>query len=154
MLMGGLQELDPYQHEPIDAEAMIRALLESDVPSTDYPNAVVRSSILNDANLLSDRPCVVHDVGAPRDLGYGMWKIPLSIYVLSSDPDVGNRFSRYLYRRVMAWPWNTAGDVYGHVGTVTPIGFSRHGPDDMNLAYDVHVWEMTDFSVTARNLQA
>lgn len=142
------ETLDLHLCEEIDSAALIRQLLDRDLPNDQYPNASVRSEITTDINVLADGLCVVYDVGPSTNLGADRWRFPLSVSVFASDPDMGSRFKGWLYKRIMGWPYREPTKA-GSVRDVKPTGFRRAGPDDWNLARNVYVWSMEDVVVTA-----
>lgn len=148
--MGNVFEsLDPYLGGEIDSEALIRQLLDHDLPCEKWPDASIRSEIEPDVNILADTLLVVYDTGPATNLGYGRFRFPASLYVIGNDPDRGAEFKSWLYGKVMAWPWQDPPPKAGGVSDVQPTGFHRIGPDDWNLARDLHVWALEDCIVTA-----
>lgn len=142
------EDLDLHLYEEIDSAALVRQLLDEDLPCDQYPNATVRSEIGTDINTLADGLCVIYDVGPAVNIGADRWRFPLSLSVFASDPDMGSRFKAWLYKQVMGWPYRDPVKA-GSVRSVEPTGFRRTGPDDWNLARNVYVWSMEDVVVTA-----
>lgn len=142
------EDLDLHVCEEIDSAALVRELLDEDLPDDTYPNVTVRSEVTTDINTLADGLCVVYDVGPAANLGADRWRFPMSISVFASNPDMGSKFKAWLYKRIMGWPYRDPVEA-GSVRSVEPTGFRRNGPDDWNLARDVYVWSMEDVVVTA-----
>ena len=142
------EDLDLHMCEEIDSAALVRELLDEDLPDDTYPNVTVRSEVTTDINTLADGLCVVYDVGPATNLGADRWRFPMSISVFASNPDMGSKFKAWLYKRIMGWPYRDPVKS-GSIRSVEPTGFRRNGPDDWNLARDVYVWSMEDVVVTA-----
>jgi hypothetical protein len=144
------ERLDPYVGEDLDSEMLVRELLSNDLPNSEYPTVALRSEIGVDVNSLAEGLLVVYEVAPATPLGHGLFRFPVSLHVFSSDPDMGSRFESYLYSLVSRWPYQEPQPDTAGVSRVQLTGFRRQGPNEWNLARDVHIWSLEDVLVTAR----
>ena len=84
------ETLDLHLYEEIDSAALVRQLLDRDLPCEQWPTVTVRSEITTDINTLADGLCVIYDVGPASNIGADRWRFPLSLSVFASDSKDGS----------------------------------------------------------------
>ena len=140
--------LDLEVREQLDHVALTRTMLAR-IDWTGWElKPVVQSTVSpRTDSLLLARDVILCHCGEPEQYGANVkawvWRWPLHLTVLTSDPERGMRACRLLHERISGWPYER-GTKYGKVGAIPDNpGFSIVGTGDMASSKSVFAFACT-----------
>lgn len=123
------RRLDLGVRPQLDAETLIWELLHRSYDgSGEFPDVHIQAGInLASNDFATNGLLIVTSTGSPYQTGANawIWRIPLTLSVIGSDPARTFRLAADLHRTVMAWPFEDATSA-GSVGRIIQFaGFQR-----------------------------
>lgn len=139
-----IEDVDLSIRDGIDAEILVKNLLEREWPDDDTSEVAVRGGIdpSTDATTFT-KTVVVYSVGETyqpdANLKAWSWRVPVSFTVMSHDSVECSQISRRLDRLVASWPWQPGVPGVGKVARVLSNTTGHRVEASMSAAKSVHV---------------